>query len=688
MNDRARLTVYLASTPGAGKTRRLLDEALRLQQSGMTVVIGSIATRGRRDLEHLAVQLPRLALRVVSADGDTFEDFDFKAALLARPQLVVLDDLAHANITGGVHRKRWEDALALRSAGIGVLGALDIANVEPVATAAAELLGHPVADIVPISFLREAEQVIALDVSVEQLERRLVSHDIAEHDNVTQDPPGVYPAQALRTLREMMLRTVDDLETPDVTPKRTSTALALATGDGDTAVFLRKSASLAQALDLAVDIALVGERDIDAIAALSADLNAHVVPLERFDAIKPQLSELKASLVSVPCGELAHRIAARPAERDVFIIEAAAYAAPTEREIAFPRYAQTVGDRLRIGYGRLTIYLGAATGSGKTYAMLDRADQLQESGVDVVGALIETHGRADTALKAEGLPILPRLEFERNGSRYSELDMLGLLARRPAIALIDDLAHQNAPGEVHATRYDDVLQLLRAGISVITTLDVQHLEGLSDAVYRLTGQRVRETVPDDILKLADDVILIDTTAEHLRQRLRAGNIYGPEKIEDALLHFFRTENLTALRELALREIVHARGAKSASPFSRLMLGVKARERDVELIERCARIALRLEIDLSVVHVLHRGDPPQTRIVDELAATARRMRARWSVTMGSDVAVELMDAVQREGAATIAIEGARKRPVWPRGVPFARRLLDVGAKQLLILAPPS
>jgi len=684
----ARLTVYLASTPGAGKTRRLLDEALRLQQSGIRVVIGCIETKGRRDLEDLAAQLPRIPLRTVFDAAGTNEDFDFKAALVAKPQLVVLDDLVHANLPGGVHRKRWQDALALRSAGIGVLGALDIANVETVAATAEGLLGHPVTDIVPISFLREADQVSALDVSVEQLERRLVSHDAAKHDDLMRGPVSVYPAQTLRTLREMMLRTVDDLETPDVTPKRASTALALATGDGDTAVFLRKSASLARALDLAVDIALVGERDIDTIATLSADLNAHVVPLERFDAIKPHLSELKATLVSVPCGELAHRIAARPAERDTFIVDAAAYAAPAEREIAFPRYAQTVGDRLRIGYGRLTIYLGAATGSGKTYAMLDRAHQLQEGGVDVVGALIETHGRADTALKAEGLPILPRLEFERNGSRYSELDMPGLLARRPAIALVDELAHRNAPAETHATRYDDVLQLLRAGISVITTLDVQYLEGLSDAVYRLTGQRMRDTVPDDILKLADDVILIDTTAEHLRQRLRAGNICGPEQIGDALSHFFRTENLTALRELALREIVHARGAKSASPFSRLMLGVKARERDTELIERCARIALRLEIDLSVVHVVHRGDPPQTRIIDELAATARCMRARWSVTTGSDVAVELMDAVQREGAATIAIEGARKRPVWPRGVPFARRLLDVGAKQLLILAPPT
>jgi len=669
----ARLTVYLASTPGAGKTRRLLDDALRLQQSGMRVVLGSIATKGRRDLELLAAQIPRSAARTASIDGAACDDFDFKAALEARPHVVVLDELAHANLPGGVHRKRWQDALALRASGIGVLGALDIAHLETVAPTAEDLLGEPVREIVPVSFLREANHVIALDVAPEQLEARRIT--------------GMYPPQALRTLREMMLRTVDDLETPDVTPQRASTALALATGDGETALFLRKSASLAQALDLALDIALVGERDIDSIATLSHELEAHVVPLEHFDAIKPHLSALKATLVSVPCGDLAYRIASRPAERDAFIVDADAHVPAVEHDITFPRYAQTVGDRLRIGYGRLTIYLASAAGSGKTYAMLDRAQQLLENGVDVVGAFIDTHGRAETNEKAQGLRILPRRELGSDGGRYSELDLPALLERRPAVALIDELAHDNAPGAVHAKRYDDVLQAIRAGISVMTTLDVQHLEGLGDAVRRITGQRVRETVPDDVLRLADDVILIDTTADSLRQRLRAGKIFGPNEIDDALARSFRGEQLTALRELALREVVRARGEKRPSPFSRLMLGVKARERDVELIERCGRIALRLEIDLSVVHVMRRGEAPQTNIIELLAATARRVRARWSVTTGTDVALELMDAVQREGAGTLAIEGARKRPVWPRGVPFARRLLDAGATQLLVLAPP-
>jgi two-component system sensor histidine kinase KdpD len=683
-----RLTVYLASAPGAGKTRRLLDDAIRAQEGGVRVAIGWIETKGRPDLDRLADRLPRVPPRSTRIGTASFEDFDFAAALAMRPQLLILDELAHANLDGGAHAKRWEDALALRDAGIAVSGAFNIQHVETVAATAESLIGFPIREIVPLSFLRAADQVVALDVSPEQLEARLAAGKVVRQEDVERARASIFRPQTLRFLREMMLRTVDDLTIPDVTPQRVSTALALATGEGDPAVFLRKTAGVAHALDLALDIALVGERDIDAVAELTRELDADVIPLDDFDLTKPQFATRKASLVSVPCGSLALRIASRPIERDLFIVDATTYLAAAEREITFSRNAQTAADRLRIGYGRLTIYLGAAAGSGKTYAMLDRAHQMQESGVDVVGAFIETHKRRETDEKAEGLTILPRRCISGDGVAYSELDLDALLARKPAVALIDELAHTNAPGDAHAKRYDDVLQVLRAGISVMTTLNIQHLEGLGDAVLRLTGQKVRETVPDDILEIADDVILIDTTPETLRERLRAGRIYKAEKIEDALSNFFRTENLAALRELALREVVHARGtSKRPPPFARLALGVKARERDSELIERCARTALRLEIELSVIHVSKSVEAAETRIVAALAETTRRVRARWHLAIGTDPARALLDAAVREGGTTIAVEGARFKPRWPRSAPFARRLLETGAKQLLVLAPP-
>lgn len=683
-----KLTVYLASAPGAGKTRRLLDDAIAMHEAGMHVMIGWVETKGRPDLDRLAARLPRVPARTIRVGDATFEDFDFAAAIALRPAAIVLDELAHDNLEGGVHRKRWQDALALREAGIAVTGALNIAHVETVAATAEGLIGFPIREIVPLTFLRAADAVIALDVSPEQLEARLLAGNVVRDADIDRARAGIYRPQTLRFLREMMLRTVDDLTEPAVTPRRASTALALATGDGDPAIFLRKAASVAHALDLALDVALVGERDIDAVETISNELDARVVPLHDFDNAKPRFGSLKATIVTVPMGPLAYRIVSQPLERDVFIVDPTTYVAAAERELTFSRYAKTTADRMRIGYGRLTIYLGAAAGSGKTYAMLDRAHQLRESGVDVVGAFVETHGRADTDRKAVGLEIIERRIANCDGVVSSELDLDALLARKPAVALIDELAHTNAVCDAHRKRYDDVLQVLRAGISVMTTLNIQHLEGLSDAVFRLTGQRVRETVPDEILELADDAILVDTTPETLRERLRAGKIYKPEKIEDALAHFFRTENLAALRELALREVVHARGtAKRPTPFSRLALGVKARERDIDLIERCARIALRLEIDLSVIHVAKNAGAADQRVVSSLIEASRRVRARFETVTGLDAAKVLYAATVRQGATTIALEGARNKPRWPpRGIPFARRLLDAGAKQLLVLAP--
>ena len=679
-----RLTVYLAAAPGAGKTRRLLEDAVALQRQGTRVALGWIETKGRPDLERLAAQLPRIPPRHALVEGTTFEDFDLAATLAARPQFVVLDELAHTNLPGGVHEKRWQDALALRDAGIGVAGALNVQHVESVAGAAERLIGFPVREIVPSSFLRAADQVVAIDLPPESFEARLAAGDIVGGADVEAARAGAFRLPTLRFLREMMLRIIDDLTEPELVPRKTSTALALASGEGDLKTFLAKVGALAEALDLALDVALFGERDLDKLQNVAEELEAHVVPLKQIDPRRPNFGDLRATVVAVPHGDFARRVATTPVERDVFIVDSTATGAAPDRALSFSRYAQTAADRMRIGYGKLTIYLGSVAGSGKTYAMLERAHQLRDEGVDVVGALIETHGRADTQAKIGDLEMIPRRAIESEGVRAEELDLEALLKRRPKVALIDELAHTNAVGDEHAKRFDDVLQVLRAGISVLTTVNVQHLEGLNDAVYRLTGTRVRETIPDDILNLADEVVLIDTAPETLRERLRAGKIYRPEKIDDALAHFFRTENLSALRELAIREIVHARGDRRAPPFPRFAVGVKSRERDIGLIERGARIAQRLQIEFTVVNILGPNES-NSRVTQALAEAAARARARWRTIVAKDAAVGLLEAAREEGAPTIVVEGARRKPLWPRGVPFGRRLLDAGAKQLLILA---
>ncbi|PYM81114.1 MAG: two-component system sensor histidine kinase KdbD, partial [Candidatus Rokuibacteriota bacterium] len=202
--------------------------------------------------------------------------------------------------------------------------------------------------------------------------------------------------------------------------------------------------------------------------------------------------------------------------------------------------------------GRLKIFFGAAAGVGKTYAMLEAARIQRAAGVAVVAGVVETHTRAETEAFLAGLEVLPPRIVEYRGAPLREFDLDAALARRPAVILVDELAHTNAPGGRHAKRWQDVLELLDAGITVNTTLNVQHLESLNDVVAKITGVVVRETVPDSVFEQADEVELVDLPAEDLRQRLRDGKVYVPEQAAEAARHFFREGNLIALRELALR----------------------------------------------------------------------------------------------------------------------------------------
>ena len=213
---------------------------------------------------------------------------------------------------------------------------------------------------------------------------------------------------------------------------------------------------------------------------------------------------------------------------------------------------------------KLRVYIGAAPGVGKTYSMLEDARALETRGVDVVIGLVETYGRADTEAQVGDLEIIPRRKIPYKGVEIEEMDVDAILARKPQMCVVDELAHSNVPGSRHEKRYQDVLQLLDAGINVMTAVNIQHLETLNDLVSRVTGVKVRETVPDTFLDRADEVINVDVTVDELRTRLRQGKVYKPEKIEQALTNFFREGNLSTLRELALRAVADEVGEKAAS----------------------------------------------------------------------------------------------------------------------------
>lgn len=311
--------------------------------------------------------------------------------------------------------------------------------------------------------------------------------------------------------------------------------------------------------------------------------------------------------------------------------------------------------------GKLKLYLGFAAGVGKTYRMLQEAHALKRRGVDVVLGIVETHLRPETHALLEGLEQLPRRRLSYRGVEVEELDLDALLARRPTIAILDELAHTNAPGGQHHKRYQDVLAVLAAGINVIGALNVQHLEGLNDLLARTTGVNVRELVPDRFLREADQVVTVDLPIEELIERLRAGKIYAPDKVEWALSHFFTPENLATLRELALREVAAtleraAPGqAQSTSPRSaarsRVMVCIASHSpRAIALLRRGARMAGRLNTDWFVVYVETPREAP-TRIdsaaqrqllantakAKELGAEVVKLEARDPVTALLDFA---------------------------------------------------
>jgi two-component system, OmpR family, sensor histidine kinase KdpD len=343
--------------------------------------------------------------------------------------------------------------------------------------------------------------------------------------------------------------------------------------------------------------------------------------------------------------------------------------------------------------GRLKIYLGYAAGVGKTWDMLHEGHRLKRLGVDVVIGIVETHGRAETAALVEGLEQVPRRRIEYRSVTLEELDTEGILNRRPTICLIDELAHTNVPGSRNAKRYQDVEELLRAGINVITTLNIQHLESLYDIVEKATGVKVKERVPDHVVAEADEIINVDISAEDLRERLEAGKIYPQERVERALANFFTQENLTHLRELALGEIAHALDRRRRKdqpeteefgPVGRIMVCLRSRSPHAELLLRkTSRLASRLNIPWYAIFIktpresIDKIDVATLRRIENMQTMAVQLGGVLLEGKGADV-VSTIATFCREYEITHVILGRSQRAWYSRifGQSVLDRLLQV------------
>ena len=327
--------------------------------------------------------------------------------------------------------------------------------------------------------------------------------------------------------------------------------------------------------------------------------------------------------------------------------------------------------------GHFRIYLGAAAGVGKTYAMLNEAHRRKQRGTDVVIGFIECHGRANTEQLIAGLEEVPRRHVEYRGTLFEEMDLEAVLDRHPKVALVDELAHTNVPGSGHnEKRWQDVIEILNAGIDVISAVNIQHLESIADAVEQITGVAIRERVPDWVVRKADQIELVDSSPEQLRRRMLHGNIYPPEKVPKALSNFFRGDNLMALRELALRfmadeteeELLAHLTARHTNVLwdtgERILVGITAAPGTDTIVRRASRMASRIKAELHVLHIISgdQANRSQDMQLDLLRQLTTDVGAHWNEIRADDPAQALFDFARAHQITQIVV-GSSGRSRW-------------------------
>ena len=356
--------------------------------------------------------------------------------------------------------------------------------------------------------------------------------------------------------------------------------------------------------------------------------------------------------------------------------------------------------------GKLTVFLGYAAGVGKTYRMLEEGQQLKKHGLDIVVGYFEPHGRKETIAKSIGLELVPRRLLSYRGTTFQEMDTPAILERHPAICLVDELAHSNIPGAERSKRWEEVQVLLDAGIDVLTTMNVQHLESLNDQVFQISGIRVRETVPDWFLKQAGEVIMVDATPGALQNRLKRGDIYAPDKAQKALDNFFKESTLAALREMALRHTAHeleSRENESSSllaksqseiqpgrlvdsadthPHDRILIYLTPETSTAMLVRRGRRMADYLGADCFAVYVCPHNDitilsKEKREAIEKHLNFARNLHIETRVLEGKDVSLALVEFARRNQVTQILL--SRCRYTWWNRIVGTNLILQVVQK---------
>ncbi|SMF64928.1 two-component system, OmpR family, sensor histidine kinase KdpD [Paenibacillus uliginis N3/975] len=741
-----RLKVYIGAVSGSGKTYHMLREGHILKNQGIDVVISAVSTMRRPDTIEQIGDLDRVPSIHWYKGNEEKKDLNLELLVQRNPEVLLVDGLAHRNRKGAQHATRLEDIRFLLSRGISVITTVNVYELEDVRELASKLTGIRAVDTVPADTLELADEVVLIDVTPETMLVRAA-------DGLSGGDSDLFKHGNLAVLRELTLRLVAEGVNESLERYRKELGLIGPSGADERilvstqyhwngSIYMRRGQQIAKRLNGDLLVVTFVNQDKE-LSKEQAAFKRSIVKLAKrigakFDEL-PLCSRRKLADVLVQYalehhvtrivlghskqtrwqellqGSIIQDLLLKTRGVDIFIV---ADRAESDGERILPAQinpppgpfepfhrlnSQEIDQKIKqIKRGRFKVYIGAAPGVGKTYTMLREGNDLLKKGLHVLVGLLETHGRTDTQDQVGDLEVLPRNIIDYREKKLEEMNTEDIISRNPDVVLVDELAHTNVPGSMHKKRYEDVLNILAAGISVITTVNVQHLESLNDSVEQITGVRVRETVPDHILRLADEVQLIDVTPESLQQRMKDGKIYDMEKVNQALSHFFKTGNLIALRELALREIADdvderleswERSSSLRGPWRRqevIYVCVDIESQAERLIRRGFRIAHRLKATwyVTFVQVEHMSQSPELpERLEALHTLTERLGGTFGILKVNHhkEIPHLLIAKADEAGATQMIIGQSKRAAWKqiRQGNIAKTLLR-GARHMDVL----
>ena len=618
--------IYLGYAPAVGKTYRMLEEALELKKKNIDIVIGYLELQNRSDNEELIKPFEVISKKKYIINNKEFYDLNLEAIIERKPATVVIDELAHTNIPGSLNQKRYQDIQELLKNGISVLSCLNIHQLDSIVPIVEKQLGIKINETIPDWVLNQANEVVLIDVPIDEVYNRLKNKNIYSQEQLNHALKNFFKRSNLTFLRDLALNVLAERVEIEVVSEKLKAKIK-----DRVLAFTYSTNEAFKLLENAYKVATITHGDLDILCITDKNGNKETIEKIRnrtksfkgnfflIKDIRRKISEEIIQFITVnritqiimqyPIAStfkdlfrsnLVFKILKSKANVDILLVGKNETIHTKELILKESISVKQTEERL----GKLKIYIGMAPGVGKTYKMLLDGRDLISQGKKVLLGVIDTHGRADTAKLMDNLPILPTKLIEHKGKYLQEFDLEAAIMAKPEYILVDELAHANVPGSINNKRHQDVQYLLRAGINVLTTVNIQHIESLNDIVEQVTGIKVRETVPDWVISHATEVILIDLSPEDLQERLKAGKVYTIDKIEQALTHFFQKKNLIALRELSLREVaenleheIYPQGKKL-----KIISFVDINENTLRLIRKSARISNRMQAELIVVHI--------------------------------------------------------------------------------------